>query len=166
MSNRLRLAVALCSLAVGCGRDEELPAAGEDASSDGEQPYACGNQEPDPGELCDDGNLVKGDGCEPDCTFTCTTDQKCDDGDPCNGAETCTEEHTCRRGLPVDDGTPCGMDKACKGGVCGDVTCGDGFVQPPEECDDANNRSGDGCDACSFSCVATDPKRNCAPAPR
>ena len=33
-------------------------------------PAGCGNGMPGPGEDCDDGNAMGGDGCEPDCTFT------------------------------------------------------------------------------------------------
>jgi cysteine-rich repeat protein len=33
-------------------------------------PVGCGNGSPDPGEECDDGNDVSGDGCEPDCTIS------------------------------------------------------------------------------------------------
>jgi len=33
----------------------------------------CGNDNLDPGEQCDDGNLVNGDGCENDCTLTLAT---------------------------------------------------------------------------------------------
>ena len=33
----------------------------------------CGNNTTDPGEECDDGNQTANDGCEPDCTETCST---------------------------------------------------------------------------------------------
>src|SRR6185436_9471056 len=63
-----------------------------------------------PLEECDDGNDVLGDGCENDCSFTCTPgspthgDIVCDDVDPCNGFETCTKAHTCEPGTPAKDG--------------------------------------------------------------
>jgi hypothetical protein len=44
------------------------------------------------GEECDLGHTGNNDpqsGCEPDCTFTCTEDADCDDGDTCSGAELC-----------------------------------------------------------------------------
>src|SRR5262245_49094113 len=46
----------------------------------------CGDLLPDPGELCDDGNLIDGDGCDSNCTPTgcgngiTTTGETCDDG--------------------------------------------------------------------------------------
>ncbi len=39
--------------------------------------------------------------------------------------------------------------------------CGDGILNYGEECDDFNDRDGDGCDSCRFSCVAGDPDRAC-----
>jgi cysteine-rich repeat protein len=119
-------------------------------------------------EECDDGNEVDGDGCDNDCSFTCTAgtpngDVVCDDTDPCNGVETCTPEHTCAAGTPSPDGTSCGQGMICKGGVCGDDTCGDGFVSAAEECDDGNIVDGDGCDSCQFSCESSEPGA-CTPA--
>lgn len=44
----------------------------EDSDGDGVgDACECGNGNLDPGELCDDGNLVDTDGCEADCTPTC-----------------------------------------------------------------------------------------------
>jgi cysteine-rich repeat protein len=40
-------------------------------------------------------------------------------------------------------------------------TCGDGIVNPGEECDDYNTKDGDGCDSCRFSCLSSDPSRGC-----
>jgi cysteine-rich repeat protein len=118
-------------------------------------------------EECDDGNDVIGDGCENDCSFTCTQgtvngDAKCDDSDPCNGVETCAADHTCTSSEPAADGTSCGEGKVCKSGVCGDVTCGDLFVSAPEECEDGNLDPTDGCDDCRFTCLTGDPARDCS----
>jgi cysteine-rich repeat protein len=33
------------------------------------------------------------------------------------------------------------------------VACGNGFVEAPEECDDANDIAGDGCEACVVVCM-------------
>lgn len=120
-------------------------------------------------EECDDNNMVSGDGCEPDCSWTCTQgtnkgDEVCDDLDPCNGVETCAEDHSCDPGQPAAEGTSCGMNLICKGGVCGDDVCGDMFVSAGEDCDDGNVTDGDGCDNdCSFSCESSDPNA-CTPA--
>ena len=90
---------------------------------------SCGNGGPlDAGEQCDDGNLVNGDGCDSNCTFTScgngvvTAPEQCDDdnntaGDGCS---------------PI-----CGLEGAC----------GDGVQSQFEQCDDGNTVSGDGCDA-------------------
>src|SRR5262249_15206722 len=93
-------------------------------------------------------------------------DAFCDDMDPCNGAETCGPQHICVPGIPIADGTACGAGKICKGGVCGDNICGDGFVSPPEECDDGNKVSGDGCENnCMFTCKSIDPAACTPPDP-
>jgi cysteine-rich repeat protein len=57
-------------------------------------PAGCGNQELEPGELCDDGNLVSGDGCSADCRSR----EVCGDGfaDPTLG-EACDDGNTIGR---------------------------------------------------------------------
>ncbi|MRG92488.1 DUF4215 domain-containing protein [Polyangium spumosum] len=146
----------------GAGGDGGMGGAG------GEGEAVCGNARVEGSEACDDGNIVVGDGCENDCSFTCnsaspaTGDVKCDDGDPCNGDETCQDDHTCAPGTPAADGKDCGAGKICNAGVCVDDTCGDGFVSGSEECDDGNLESGDGCDSCKWSCVSSDPTRDCS----
>lgn len=72
----------------------------------------CGNGVLDEelGEECDDGNLVDGDGCDSDCTWTCTSDEHCDDANVCNGTETCDlERNICVPGtnLVCDDRSDC-----------------------------------------------------------
>ena len=52
------------------------------------------------------------------------------------GISDCTE---CP-GTPGD--TTCGANKVCLSMVCRDVTCGDGLVSPPEECDNGMNVAG------------------------
>ena len=64
--------------------------------------YDCGNGTVDPGEQCDDGNNVSGDGCDPFCHFeNCPS---CDDGSPCT-IDTCNAMATC--GPHVPDLRPC-----------------------------------------------------------
>jgi cysteine-rich repeat protein len=120
---------------------------------------------------CGDGFVDTGAGefCEPsldpecgnDCSYACSGDEDCpDDGNVCNGDEICDPDtHQCVRGSPAADGTPCGTDprRICLSGSCQTSLCGDGFTDParvpPEECDDANAVSGDGCDNdCTYSC--------------
>jgi len=92
--------------------------------------FACGNGVLDPGEVCDDGNTLAGDGCSANCrstevcgnaTLDASTGEACDDGNNIDG-----------------DG--------CQAN-CALPTCGDGIVDPFEVCDDGNNVSGDGCNA-------------------
>ena len=110
-------------------------------------------------EQCDDGNTTDGDGCENDCTWTCTAAADCSDGNLCNGTETCTMPSTlgsrCVAGSPPTDGTSCGGGRICRMGTCATAGCGDGIVSSPEQCDDGNMTSGDGCDNdCTWTCTA------------
>lgn len=168
------LAVGLSCAAlpfVGCGGDATEVATDTDTGTpdtgdDGDLPPVCGNGVKEGSELCDDGNKVNGDGCENDCTWSCKPPpdgdpKKCDDGNPCNGTEVCGADHKCGTGTPLADGAACGTGKVCKAGTCIDAVCGDGVTSAPEECDDGNTTSGDGCDGCKFSCVSTDAARNC-----
>jgi len=86
----------------------------------------CGNGTTDPGETCDDGDLVDCDGCDSNCTpsaacgngITCAPEQ-CDDGDIAAGdccGPACAFEATAS---PCDDGDACTNGDACNGmGTC------------------------------------------------
>jgi uncharacterized repeat protein (TIGR03806 family) len=89
-------------------------------------PVTCGNGALDPGEECDDGNQTNGDGCTATCFDEYCGDNVVNDG----GAETCDPP-----GTDICDDT------------CNNRTavCGDGWVTPPENCEDGNTVSGDGC---------------------
>jgi cysteine-rich repeat protein len=123
-------------------------------------PSWCGDggTAPSTGEECDDGNDVTGDGCDPDCSWSCHTEADCSDLELCSGTELCdTETHACEPGIPAADGTPClrsiGESGACRVGTCAGLDCGDGVVDPDEDCDDGNTTAGDGCEAnCLWSC--------------
>ena len=73
--------------------DGRIVAAGVTVGADGTLTFAlarylgdCGNATLDPGEQCDDGNVVDGDGCDANCTATgcgngiVTAGEECDDG--------------------------------------------------------------------------------------
>jgi len=64
----------------------------------------------------------------------------CDDGDPCNGAETCAGG-ICRRGTPLPDGTTCGAATDCRGASA----CAAGACVPGSPAADGT------------ACAATDP---------
>jgi cysteine-rich repeat protein len=87
----------------------------------------CGDGVQQPGEQCEDGNDVSGDGCDENCTPTAcgngvvTAGETCDDGNVFPG-------DGCRANCTVE-------------------VCGDGTQDPQEQCDDGNTVSGDGCDA-------------------
>jgi cysteine-rich repeat protein len=83
----------------------------------------------DPGEECDDGNAVDGDGCTNACTLP-----RCGDG-------------IVQAGEECDDGNRIDFDGCTN--ACRLPRCGDGIVQSGEECDDGN---ADDSDACPSTC--------------
>ncbi|MBI5488839.1 MAG: hypothetical protein HY905_16015 [Deltaproteobacteria bacterium] len=134
------------------GRDEGGGGDGEAEVSPG-----CRNGVVESGEECDDGNDRVGDGCEPDCTWTCESAAECADGERCNGDESCVE-HVCLPGTALGDGHACetaeGLPGSCAGGACRASVCGNTLVEPGEECDDGNSVAGDGCEGdCTWSCT-------------
>ncbi len=94
---------------VDCGADEAT---------------SCGNGTTEPPELCDDGNLLDGDGCDSNCTPTgcgngiTTAGEQCDDGNTAGG-DCC--DASCQLeadGAPCDDTNPCTTSDACTSGAC------------------------------------------------
>ncbi len=100
----------------------------------------CGNGVREGTEVCDDGNITNGDGCESSCLLTngeeCTVDGQCDSGN---------------------------CDNSTNPGSCEPlVGCGNGIRGAGEGCDDGNTASGDGCSAAceienGFPCNQTPP---------
>jgi cysteine-rich repeat protein len=139
-------------------------------------PLVCGDGDIDPGEECDDGNAVSGDGC----SATCTEEDRpgprnvfCDDCDDCGrgifnvcDAEECRElgpcvfsegffDATCLPDPLIcnEDSPPSSSSSVSSAfsqssfsfAFSAPLTCGDGVLNPGEECDDGNPFSGDGC---------------------
>jgi cysteine-rich repeat protein len=86
----------------------------------------CGNGLPDPGEACDDGNGVNGDGCDVNCTVSAcgngiqAPDEQCDDGNTTDGDGCSSQcqlpETQCDDCIDNDgDGLVDGMDPGCGG---------------------------------------------------
>lgn len=133
---------------VGSSGGGSTDAGSSGGGSSGGPPPACGDAVVDPGEACDDGNVMGGDGCSPTCTVEACGNGVVDQGEAC------------------DDGNMVSTD-ACLG-TCALAKCGDGFIQTGvEECeggaivngacanclvtcnagfDDCNNMIGDGCE--------------------
>ncbi len=131
----------------------------------------CGNGIVEANEECDFGsNNGANTGCESDCKFSCTTTptDSCNDMNACNGVEACMPVtfgsqtgYKCSTGVSEANGTSCGGSNICVGGMCVAPSCGDGFVEGTEQCDDGalNGTVGDGCTmGCTFVCqnAATD----------
>lgn len=128
----------------------------------------CGDGELDPGEACDDKNVVGGDGCSLDCTTVeanyactqpgekCVSTMVCGDGQV-TGTEECDDKNTnsndgCSSTCTLESGWACLLP----GTACSAAKCGDGKVAGNEECDDGNSSDNDGCSAkCRFETKTT-----------
>jgi MYXO-CTERM domain-containing protein len=79
----------------------------------------------DPSEVCDDGNLNTGDGCDAACLLEV--------GEPCTGDTDCATNLCNMAAMPPVCAPPVG--------------CGNGLLEAGEGCDDGNIMNGDGCTA-------------------
>lgn len=143
----------------------ELADASKHPALDLEFAYVCGNLRIDPGESCEDGNFVDGDGCDSNCTLTgcgngiVTAGEVCDDG-----SGNCTAP-CCGNGV-IESGEQCddGASTATCDADCTPARCGDGTRNPSagEGCDDGNTAGGDGCEAnCGADCCASQNVPGC-----
>ena len=117
----------------------------------------CGNGKLEPGEACDDGNQIDGDGCDRNCRLTScgdgaiTAGEACDDGNKIDGdgCDTNCTPTGCGNGAITageicDDGNLVDGDGCDRN--CTPTSCGNGVVTEGEICDDGNLVNGDRCD--------------------
>jgi cysteine-rich repeat protein len=112
-----------------------------DADPDEDISLLCGNGFLDPGEECDDGNNMDGDGCDGDCTYSCQADNDCDDGIPCTDnlcdlvAHQCTFPVSAAETLCRPPAGSCDIEERCDGGS---TACpADLFEDPTKVCREA-----------------------------
>jgi len=139
---------------------------GSNASASGSSPASattvaptqtlCGNAVLDQGEQCDHGDMNGLGSCTVECTMLTCGDsivsehlgEECDDGNT-NDTDECAND--CILRYPDEQqGAPSAPTLTIHGGVpvSGESTsmqCGNGILEPGEQCDDGNERSGDGC---------------------
>lgn len=99
----------------------------------------CGNSIVDPGEQCDDSNLVNGDGC----SIKCMNENFCGNGFLSIG-ESCDDKNSVQNDGCDQCLTETGFLCLGEPSICGPI-CGDGLVKGNEACDDNNNVPSDGC---------------------
>jgi len=152
---------------LGCGNgivegDEECDGAGESASCNANcTTAACGDGtlNTTAGEVCDDGDIVDGDGCDGNCTLTgcgngiITAPETCDDSGESATCDTNCTAATCgdatinaTAGEICDDGGVVDGD-GCDSN-CTPTGCGNGIVTAPETCDDSGESA-----ACNGDCT-------------
>ena len=78
------LALAIGTTAAIANDDEGAPSTEAQPELSSEPPPLCGNSVVDPGEICDDGNAINGDGC----SATCSIDGYAPRGPECGDAST------------------------------------------------------------------------------
>lgn len=115
-------------------------------------PTLCRNGSLDAGEQCDDGNNVDGDECRNNCETP-----MCGDGVLRAGVEECDGSDFGGVGC-LDLGFEGGTIQGCLDGCAADRSgctggCGNGVLEPGEECDDGIDNSDSESDACRTECL-------------
>ncbi len=116
----------------------------------------CGDGTLQAGEQCDDGNTADGDGCDAMCRREAfcgdgevNGTEVCDDGNNRSGdgcRSDCMSDETCGNGIrDVAAGEACDGEASCADDCRSLLSCGDGTVTAPEQCDDNNTDDFDGC---------------------
>ncbi len=117
----------------------------------------CGDGILDPGEQCDDGNNVSGDGCSATCRWEhrcgdghLDPGEVCDDGNNVSGdgcRSDCLSNETCGNHIvDTEVGEVCDSTPGCAPDCRSILGCGNGHLDPGEQCDDGNTVRWDGCD--------------------
>ena len=130
----------------------------------------CGNHVIEPGEDCDDGNVLPGDCCSSTCHFE-ASGSPCgpDDANPCTD-QTCDGAGTCQA---LNNTAPCTVNQGCLAGTCTGGVCvtqtpapagqpcdTDASVCTPESCDGGGTCASAPPLDCS-PCGSCDPSRGC-----
>jgi cysteine-rich repeat protein len=102
----------------------------------GETNQTCGNNLTEPGEECDDGSLINGDGC----------DQFCKIENGTNSTYQCSDHLDNDIDLLIDFPNDPGCSSPTDNDEWNGPICGNNLTEPGEECDDGNLINGDGCD--------------------
>lgn len=94
------------------------------------------------GSACGGGDVCLGEEC---ITPGCTQDSDCESSNECRADGTCNlTTFSCNQGAPL-------TGESCSGGVCSASAqcvapvCGNGVLEPGEQCDDGNTANNDGC---------------------
>jgi cysteine-rich repeat protein len=87
---------------------------------------------------------------------TCSSSLDCDPAGVCSGSVTCGDAGSCvpSNSIVAPNGTGCGQDGGlCESGGCIQPSCGDGIVEPGEQCDlgALNSNSGQCTKACQVA---------------
>ncbi len=125
----------------------------DDACNNNCEETTCGDSIVQSGEGCDDGNFENADECSNSCELTFCGDGiwQTQNGDG-SGGEIDDGQEEC------DDGAENGPDGSCDVDCTlndnpGEPYCGDGIVDPGEECDDGGLADGNNYDECTNRCT-------------
>lgn len=129
MFRNILVALTLCWVLPACSQIlgiEDIPESADEEMS------LCGNGALDPGETCDDGNRVNGDGCSAECRpdVDAGMSVECSTGTCIAGA---CETARCEDGACVVESI-CGQDEECCGGACVAAGCDDGDPCTADSC--------------------------------
>ena len=104
--------------------------------------------------VCTSDNVCFQSICEPttgDCIeYPSLPGTSCDDGDACTLDDKCTQQECTGYDMDCNDGKECTIDGCDPNGGCiyqSYLCCGNGELDPQEQCDDDNQIDGDGCNA-------------------